>query len=177
MDRTAKTIGYLVAVHVLGLLALTACRLVLLFANAPAEGIQWALACRALLIGVKFDNLIASYIVALPAIVLPVLSLCMEHSGKYAPVMRMAAKTSMWWFGILYTAAIFIGVANARYFHFFENHLNISVTEWFGFAGDTAGLVFGDAVNWVFLGIAVVLIALYLIALRRITNVYQSLIA
>lgn len=177
MDKTAKTIGYLVAVHLLGLLALTACRLVLLFANSPAEGIQWTLACRAMLIGVKFDNLIASYIVALPSIVLPVLSLCMEHSDRHASVMRTATQVSAWWFGILYSAAIFIGVANARYFHFFENHLNISVTEWFGFAGDTAGLVFGDAVNWVFIGIAVLFIALYLIALRRITKMYHSLIA
>lgn len=172
MDKTAKTIGYLVAVHLLGLLALTACRLVLLFANAPAEGIQWALACRALLIGVKFDNLIACYIIALPCIVLPVLSLCMEHSEKYMPVIRIAATASTWWFGILYAAAIFIGIANARYFHFFENHLNISVTEWFGFVGDTAGLVFGDAGNWVYLGIAVVLIVIYIIALRAIHRYY-----
>ena len=163
--------------HLLGLLALTACRLGLLFANAPEEGILWALASRALLIGIKFDNLIASYIVALPCIVLPVLSLCLEKSGKYASFMRAAAQVSAWWFGILYSAAIFIGVANARYFHFFENHLNISVTEWFGFVGDTAGLVFGDFINWIFLCIAIGLIVLYIFALHRITIMYQSLIA
>lgn len=168
MDRTAKTIGWIVAVHLLGLLALSACRLVLLFGNMPAEGIDWSLAGRAILIGVKFDNLIASYIVALPAVVLPVLSLSMEHSDSYTRVMRMATRVATWYFGILYAVAIFVGVANARYFHFFENHLNISVTEWFGFVGDTAGLIFGDAMNLVYLGIAIVLIVLYEIALKGI---------
>ena len=80
----------------------------------------------------------------------------------------MATRVATWYFGILYAVAIFVGVANARYFHFFENHLNISVTEWFGFVGDTAGLIFGDAMNLVYLGIAIVLIVLYEIALKGI---------
>ena len=176
MDRTAKTIGYLVAVHLLGLLALTACRFVLLFGNIPTEGIDWTLASRAMLIGVKFDNLIASYIIALPVVVLPVLSLCLEEKANYSRVMSSAANAATWFFGILYSIAIFIGVANARYFHFFENHLNISVTEWFGFVGDTAGLIFGDPTNYIFLAIAIVFITLYVMALRAITKRYKSLI-
>lgn len=168
MDKMAKTIGYLIAVHVLGLIAMSACRLVLLLANAPEAGIEWPLACQAMLLGIKFDNLIGCYIAALPCVVLPVLALTCP-----VRVSEIAAKISSWWFGILYALVIFIGVADARYFHFFENHFTIGVTEWFGFAGDTAGMVFGDGTNWIFLGIAVVLIALYIAALRGITINYE----
>ena len=172
MDRTAKIIGYLVCVHLLGLAAMTICRLVLLFANIPAEGIDWSLAGRAMLIGLKFDNLIGCYIAALPCVVLPVLSLITEHSASYERIMRTATKISTWWFGVLYALVIFIEIANTRYFHFFDNHLNIGVTEWFGFVGDTTGMLFGDAVNWLFLGIGIVLITLYCLALRAIENWY-----
>ena len=169
MDRTAKTIGYLIAVHVLGMLAMSACRLVLLLANIPEAGIDWLLAGHAMLIGLKFDNLIGCYIAALPCVVLPVLALTCP-----VRVSEIAAKISSWWFGILYTLVICIEVANARYFHFFENHFTIGITEWFGFVGDTAGMVTGDATNWIFLAIAIVLIALYIPALRAITKNYLS---
>jgi len=169
MDRTAKIIGYLLVVHVLGLLAMSACRLVLLFANVPAEGIDWSLAGRAMLIGIKFDNLIGCYIAALPCLVLPVLAFCLGGKDEvYRRVMHRAVSASGWYFGVLYSLTIFIEVANARYFHFFENHLNISVIEWFGFVRDTAGMLFGDTVNLVFLCVAAVLIALYILALRTI---------
>lgn len=167
MDQTAKTIGYLIAVHVLGMLAMSACRLVLLFANIPEAGIDWSLAGHAMLLGLKFDNFIGCYIAALPCVVLPVLALTCPIR-----VSKIAAKISSWWFGILYTLVLFIEVANARYFHFFENHFTIGITEWFGFVGDTAGMVFGDATNWLFLAIAIVLIALYILALRAITRTY-----
>lgn len=173
MDRLAKIIGYLVTVHVLGLLAMSVCRLVLLFANIPVEGIDWSLAGRAMMIGVKFDNLIGCYIAALPCLVLPVLSLCLTFKDDlYARVMRKALTVTSWYFGVLYALTIFIEVANARYFHFFENHLNIGVTEWFGFVGDTAGMLFGDTVNLLFLGIAAVLIAVYILALRAVHKEY-----
>ena len=167
MDQTAKTIGYLIAVHVLGLIAMSACRLVLLFANAPEASIEWSLAAHAMLIGLKFDNLIACYIAALPCVVLPVLALTCP-----VRVSEIAAKISTWWFGILYTLVICIEVANARYFHFFENHFTIGITEWFGFAGDTAGMVLGDITNRLFFGIALVLIVLYLPTLRAIHKTY-----
>ena len=57
-----RVIGYLLAVHCFSLLALSVCRLILLVANMPAEGIDWHLLPTALLIGVKFDNLITLHL-------------------------------------------------------------------------------------------------------------------
>lgn len=171
-----RTMAYLVGAHVLGLLAMTMCRVVLLLSNMPAEGVDWTLLPTAMAIGVKFDNLIACYLSALPFVVLPILSLCLLGRASQERVISKAAKVAAWYYGVLYACVIIIEVSNARYFHFFENHLNISVAEWFGFVGDTAGLIFGDSVNWMFLAVAVLLIVLYEIALWGIYRFYNQLL-
>ena len=167
-----RVVGYLVSIHLLTLLVMSLCRLILLLANMPAEGVDWELLPTALLIGVQFDNLIASYISALPALVLPVFALVTMHREKYSLWMRRLTSGVTWYYGVLYAILIFVHVANARYFHFFENHLNIGVTAWFGFVGDTAGMIFEDGTNWYFLLMALVLIALFEFALIAINKAF-----
>ena len=167
-----RVVGYLVTVHLLCLLALTVCRLVLLVANMPAEGIDWHLLPKALLIGVKFDNLIASYVTALPAVVLPVFALAAMHHEEYGLWMYRLTRVMSWYYGIVYALLLIVHIANARYFHFFDNHLNIGVTAWFGFVGDTVGMIVGDETNWYFLLLAVVLIALYEWGLVTVRNAF-----
>jgi len=178
MDKGLKplygVVTYLLACHLLGLLAMTLCRVVLLVANMPEAGIDWSLLPKAMLIGVKFDNLIACYISALPFIVIPVLSLCWLGKEVYGKRMHTLTRAVEWYYGVLMSLVIFVGVADARYYHFFENHLNISVTEWFGFVGDTAGLVFGDSMNLVFLGVAAALMAAYVYGLKKIGEYYKN---
>ncbi|MCQ2310433.1 MAG: hypothetical protein MJZ64_01610 [Paludibacteraceae bacterium] len=169
-----RVIGYLLAVHVLCLLAMAVCRIILLCANMPAEGIDWTLLPTAMLIGVKFDNLIACYMGIAPFAFMPVFALCLLGKPIYSAWMRKAVTGIEWYFSIVYAVLLFIGVADARYYTFFENHLNISVTEWFGFVGDTAGMVFGDKTNLVFLAIAIVLIAGYIVALKAIGHCYKK---
>ena len=165
-----RVIGYLVSVHVLMLFFFSLCRLLVWLANMPDGDVSWGLLFRSLCIGVKFDMLIACYISALPFVVLTILSLFMQSKANGGSVISRAIRGAAWWYGILVGAAVFVGVADARYFRFFDNHLNFQVTEWFGFVGDTAGMLFGDTVNLLYLAIAVVLIALFewlLIVLTR----------
>ena len=167
-----RAAGYVIAIHLLCLLALTLCRIVLFVANMPEEGVNWSLLPTALLIGVKFDNLIACYVSALPAVVVPVSALCTMHRPDYSRWMKNLTCGVVWYYSVLYTLLLMVHVANARYFHFFENHLNIGVTAWFGFVGDTAGLIFGDATNWWFVLIALVLSVLYIWALVAINKCF-----
>lgn len=169
-----RTIGYLVAVHVLCLLAMTLCRVILLLSNMPAEGVDWNLLPTAMLIGVKFDNLIACYVGSAPIMFLMILSICLLNKPYYNEWMRKAVTGVEWYMGIVYAVLLFVGVADARYYTFFENHLNISVTEWFGFVGDTTGMILGDRGNWIFLIIAVALILAYIGALKIIGNRYKK---
>ncbi len=169
-----QTIGYMVAVHVLCLLAMTLCRVILVLSNTPVEGIDWSLLLTAMVIGVKFDNLIACFMGAAPIAFLTIWSICLMDKPFYGEWMKKAITGVEWYMSVVYAVLLFVGVADARYYMFFENHLNISVTEWFGFVGDTAGMVFGDKLNLVFLAIAVALILAYIGALKAIGNRYKK---
>lgn len=136
----------------------------------PAEGVDYGLLGRSMLIGLKFDNLIVCYIQALPVVVLTVLTLCTLKRADGRRLTGRCKRAIAWFEGGLYGVVILIEVANARYFHFFDNHLNYQVTEWFGFAGDTAGMVFGDGTNLWFLLTGIVLIALFVYVLVRLTR-------
>lgn len=171
--KLLKNTGFLVAIHALCLIAMGLCRVLLLLTNMPAGGIDWALTGRAMLIGLKFDNLIACYVSALPLLFLTVFTLCIARKAQYEAWTAKAMRGIGWFYGVVYAIGLFIEVANARYFHFFDNHLNISVTEWFGFVGDTAGMLFGDKVNLLFLLIAVVLITLFEWALVAIVRTFR----
>lgn len=164
------SIGYLFGLHILALCTMTLCRLILLWSNMPAEEIDYALLFRALLIGIKFDNLIACYVQALPVVVLTLITLLTLKNRNKQRIVAGCKRGIAWWEGILFALVLFIEVANARYFHFFDNHLNYEVTEWFGFAGDTAGMVLQDTTNLWFLLIAVAVIAVYEWVLVRLTR-------
>lgn len=169
-----QTIGYLVAIHVLCLLAMMLCRIIFVVSNAPTEGIDWSLLLTAMAIGVKFDNLIACYVGAAPIAFLTIWSMCLLDKPYYGAWMKKAVIGIEWYMGVVYAVLLFVGVADARYYMFFENHLNISVTEWFGFVGDTAGMVLGDKLNLVFLAIAAALILAYVFALKAIGKRYKK---
>ena len=95
-----RIIGGLMAVHVLCLVALTVCRVIFYIANMPAEGVDGSLLPTAMLIGVKFDNLIACYVSALPILFVPVWALCTMHRPSYAGWMRRVIKGVTWYYGI-----------------------------------------------------------------------------
>ena len=133
-------------------------------------------------IGLKFDNLIACYVTALPLLFLTIGTLCTAHRAAYARQTRQTLRAIGWYYGIVYALGLIIEVANVRYFRFFDNHLNISVVEWFGFVRDTAGMLFGDAANLVAIVVALILVGLFewaLVAIvrsacRRIDTVASS---
>ena len=79
-----RTIAYLVSIHLTCLFFSTLCRGLMLVVNGPDGGIEWDLALRAMLIGMKFDNLIVSYISSLPMIIVPVFALITMHNDDFA---------------------------------------------------------------------------------------------
>lgn len=170
-----SVIGYLLILHLLCLVFLSLCRVIFCVSNMPEEGIDWTLLPNSMLIGIKFDNLIACYISALPLIIVPVWTLSTIHRSEYIQWMTHITRGVAWYYSIVYTILLFIHVANVRYFHFFDNHLNIGVTAWFGFVGDTLGLLFGDIVNWLYLLIAIILIAFFIWGVFTVTRYFNRI--
>ncbi len=171
--KLLKNIGFILAIHLLCLLALGVCRWLLLFYNAPASGIDWHFAWRAIAIGLKFDNLIACYVSALPLLFLTVLTLCTAHRAEYKAWTTKAMRAIGWFYGVVYAIGLIVEIANVRYFRFFDNHLNISVVEWFGFVKDTAGMLFGDTANLLTLLVALVFIGLFEWALVVVVRAFR----
>lgn len=169
-----RVTSYLIVIHLLCLLFLSFCRAAFVWGNMPDSGIDWHLLPTAMLIGVKFDNLIASYISALPFVILMLAAVFSAAYNKAETLMPKIVQAAAWYYGVLYAPLLFLHIANVRYFAFFENHLNIGVTAWFGFVNETAGLLFKDAVNWIFFALAVVLIILFCICLWLLTKRYTT---
>lgn len=171
--KLLKNIGFILAIHLLCLLAFGVCRWLLLFYNAPASGINWHFAWHAIAIGFKFDNLIASYVSALLLLFLTVLTLCTAHRAEYKAWTAKAMCAIGWFYGVVYAIGLIVEIANVRYFRFFDNHLNISVVEWFGFVKDTTGMLFGDTANLLTLLVALVFIGLFEWALVVVVRAFR----
>ena len=172
--KLLKNIGFVVAIHLLCLVSLSVCRLLLLFTNMPTSGVDWSYVWRALLIGVKFDNLIACYVTALPLLCITIFTIVFAQRSQYLNWTAKMMRGIGGYYGVVYTIGLPIEVANARYFQFFDNHLNISVTEWFAFAKDTAGMLIGDKGNWLYLLIVIAFVGIYLWALVRIVCLFKK---
>lgn len=132
---------YLLSIHLAALAFFFLFRLVLFISTSYEfpEGIQgdWGLQAIAFVKGVWFDNVIACYILILPLVVLWVASL-FRYTAKWLYLF-----TGGWFIG-LYSLAFIICAANIPYFEYFFKVINSSIYNWFGYAGTTAGMIFGE---------------------------------
>ena len=140
--RFLCAIGYLMSVHVLALLIFGIYRLALFLGTSyefPQEirG-EWFLQSIAFVKGVWFDNVIACYILILPLVVMWIASL-FNYTARW--LYRGVAI----WFTVLYAVAFSFTAANIPYFEYFFKIINSSIFNWFGYAGTTAGMIFGES--------------------------------
>jgi phosphoglycerol transferase MdoB-like AlkP superfamily enzyme len=106
------------------------------------------------IIGLQFDNFIASYIVLLPLILLSVFSFFNKIPG--IPVTGCNV-----FFIVLYSISFVIAIADIPYFSYFFTHLDASALEWFEFGGTTAGLIFQEKTYYPYFIMAVISILLF----------------
>ncbi len=161
--RFAVTAGFILCGHALGLAFLSLFRLLQYAAlrgmAAPTDCSVWPAFMR----GLWLDNVFASAVVALPAMVLLVAA-CF---GAYQRVLR---KAFVWWMSVFYTIMFALSAANIPYFHYFFKTINSGIFAWFGYAGTTAGMVAGERSYLIYIvafAIAVIVFVRLLILLRR----------
>lgn len=168
--RFLYALEYLLVMHLLALLIFGIFRLVL-FLTASYEFPQeikgeWFLQSIAFVKGVWFDNVIACYILILPLVIMWVASL-FNFTAKW--LYRFVAV----WFTVLYAITFSFTAANIPYFEYFFKIINSSIFNWFGYAGTTAGMIFGESSYYfpICLGLAAV-IGFGFIAFRFATAFY-----
>ena len=122
-----------------------------MIANHPfytdVEGKAWYI-FKSLLIGLRFDNVVACYIMLIP--------LCVVALTSLLGLFRRAVMTGVnVFFQVMYIITFAIEAANIPYFKYFFNHLNSSIFNWMEYSDTTASMIFGETSYWVYLGILV----------------------
>lgn len=139
MKRTCYSLGYLLAIHVVALVVFFLFRL-MLFTSIDYEfatDISFITKATAFVKGVWFDNVIACYISILPLVVMWV-------SLFFKRFPRWAFRFTSVFTSALYTIAFMVSAANVPYFQYFFTNINSSIFNWFGYAGTTGGMIFGE---------------------------------
>lgn len=154
------TIAYLLGVHLLALTVMTAFRLVqyLVLGNMIGDGDACHLT--AFVKGVWFDNVIACYVMVVPLVVLSLLGVL----GIYRRWLLRAANI---WFILFYALVLMASAGNIPYFAYFFKNLDSSIFGWMGYAGTTAGMVFGETAYLPYILAWVVSVVLFVWLLRR----------
>lgn len=136
-----NNLRYLLTIHSVALLIFSIFRLVLFISTdyELSEDIQhdWLLQGEAFIRGLWFDNVIACYILILPLVVLWIASL-FRYSARWLYLFTGG------WFIAFYSLAFGITAANIPYFGYFFKIINSSIYNWFGYAGTTTGMIFGE---------------------------------
>ena len=167
LQRAKLALTYLLYIHIAALLVFTIFRAVLFFGmdyTFPAH-IQedWGLQSIAFVKGIWFDNVIACYILALPLIMLWVATLC-NYTSKWIYLFTGG------WFISLYSLAFVISAANIPYFEYFFKTINSSIYNWFGYAGTTAGMIFGETSYYFPIGLGITALALWGIGVHLLSK-------
>lgn len=157
VNRFGVSILFLLFVHLLALICFALFRGVL-FCTAdytfPADiAGDCLLQSVAFLRGLWFDNVIACYILLLPLLMFWV-------AGWFDYTAKWLYRTAAVFFVLFYTVAFTVSAANIPYFAYFFKPINSSIFNWFGYAGTTAGMIFGETSYYfpIALGITVIVV-------------------
>ena len=140
MKRYLYALRYLLSIHLLGLLFFAAFRLILFMQGydyLAGENLSVLTRAEAFARGVWLDNVVACYIMILP---LTLVSIC-ALLGYYGKALFRGVGI---FFSLFYVLAFAISAADIPYFAYFFKHINASIFNWFGYAGTTLGLMFGE---------------------------------
>lgn len=116
-----RKITYVATIYLTGMACFTLCRLILLWRNFALldfgvdNSAKWI--WEALLMGLRFDNVVSAYLLALPLLLLLV--------GQIVPrCYKALAQTAKWWITITYSVAIMMCVGDIPFFEQFRIRLN-----------------------------------------------------
>ncbi len=167
LQRAKLALIYLLKIHIAALLLFTIFRAVLFFSMdytfPVAVQDDWGLQAIAFVKGLWFDNVIACYILVLPLVILWVALLC-NYIRKWIYLFTGG------WFIALYSLAFIISAANIPYFQYFFKTINSSIYNWFGYAGTTAGMIFGETSYYFPIALGVTTIALWGIGIHKLSK-------
>lgn len=137
------------SIHIMALIIMSLQRTLLLLTNlqhieSVTSKASWIFS--ALLRGIWFDNVIASYISALPLVVICIL-------GLFNKVNKITFNSFNVYYILIYTVVFAIGFADIPYFAYFFKHLNSSIFNWNEESSTTAKMIFEETSYYIYMGV------------------------
>ncbi len=147
MKTLYNNLKFIFQVYLSGLVAFFFFRLVLLISQwdqiAGISG-QFGLLIQAFFMGLRFDNVISCYFIAVPLLI--------------TCIVTMIGKQPLWlkkifavFFSVCYGIALFICVSDILYFGYFFKHLNASIFNWAGEQNFVTEMLIKDKISLLFL--------------------------
>lgn len=164
MKNYFQNLTYLFLVHLSGILCFFVFRILLLVANysfySDLDNKSYYVA-KSLLIGLRFDNVVACYIILLPLGIVLISSLF----GVFNQIVMRVVNTFL---QVVYILAFAIEAANIPYFKYFFNHLNASIYNWLGYTDTTLSMMAGEISYYIYALVFIVIAYGWI----RLTNFY-----
>lgn len=158
MGRFGISLAFLLSVHCVALAFFALFRWVLYCSVDyvfPADVAQdYCLQGVAFVRGLWFDNVIACYVLLLPLVMFWV-------AGWFNYTAKWLYRSTAAFFILSYALSFIISAANIPYFCYFFKTINSSIFNWFGYAGTTAGMVFGETSYYFPIALGVVAIVAF----------------
>lgn len=144
------------------------CRFLFCYVNVPDTNHEsFTSYFRAFFMGLRFDAIIVSYVLMLPALLL------FFHQAflKNSEVLLTAIKAYVW---VLSAVVFFIACADIPYFSQFGSHISKSVLAWSLTPGYTFALIFSNFFYWGFSLVFLLFFVLFLVILKKFFRQYQA---
>jgi phosphoglycerol transferase MdoB-like AlkP superfamily enzyme len=169
-NKTLAAAIYLLTIHFIGLLFFSAFRIILYLCNIEqTDGIsgKTGLFFSALLKGLPFDNLIASYISVIPLIGLSILVVTGRFTKACVSILTI-------FYMLFYGVTLGISIADIQYFKYFLAHIKTDAIGWVQFTSTTTGMVFQEIGNYPFFVLGIfTAVVLYMIIRKAGKRLYR----
>ncbi|HPQ07829.1 MAG TPA: sulfatase-like hydrolase/transferase [Bacteroidia bacterium] len=126
---------------------------------------------QAFIMGLRFDTVIAGYILIIPAILLFVVDILNANHDKIK-------KFIFYWTFVLFSISFFICAVDIPYFHQFYERLSVGALGWFDHFDFVVLMVFQEKTNFIYLFLFLTLTSIYYFLLKKIfseNRVYPTL--
>lgn len=166
MKKTTATLRYVLSVHVLALIILSIFRIVLCITNIGQTATidnRTELLLQAILKGVQFDNIIVSYITALPLIVL-------SATALFNKIPSILIKIFNTYYVLLYFLVFALSAADIPYFGYYFSHMGASIFNWLGFGGTTLGMILQESSYYIYFAIFIILFIVFCFGISYFTK-------
>lgn len=149
---------YLFCIQAVALFILFIYRLVFLyvgFDNVASLEDKWNLISYSFFLSFRFDNIVASWVLLLPLVLLPVLALCKLFNKNVLRIFNI-------YFILLYGIIFLVSCVDIPYFSYFFRHINASILNWAEYGNETAGMIFTEKSYLFFVALYFVLLVFFI---------------